>query len=115
MRSAAVCLTQDAGSSNEGPLPFFFGISGPDKLGSENVLKDRNSESVLDHHTVPNMPPRQPGVGAGQYGDGLVSVVDAVRKEGMKAKGPKKERPKKKKIYKCVAAVLLRPHDVICK
>jgi hypothetical protein len=55
------------------------------------------------------MPPRQPGVGAGQYGDGLASVVDVVRKEGMKAKGPKKERPKKKKIYKCVAAILPRP------
>lgn len=54
------------------------------------------------------MPPRQP-VGAGQYGDGLASVVDVVRKEGMKAKGPKKERPKKKKIYKCVAAILPRP------
>ena len=54
-------------------------------------------------------------MGAGQYGDGLASVVDDVRKEGMKARGPKKERLKKKKIYKCVAAVLLRPHDVICK
>ncbi len=49
-------------------------------------------------------------MGAGQYGDGLASVVDVVRKEGMKAKGPKKERPKKKKkIYKCVAAILPRP------
>jgi hypothetical protein len=76
---------------------------------------DRNLEGVLDHIIGIHMPPRQPGVGAGQYGDGLASVVDDVRKEGMKARGPKKERLKKKKIYKCVAAVLLRPHDVICK
>jgi hypothetical protein len=44
------------------------------------------------------MPARPPGVG--QFGEGLAPVVDAVRKEAVKAKGPKKERGKKKRIYK---------------